>query len=70
MKIEISCAMCGRNRFNLSTAQRGTSIIICEDCGHNLGTLRELEQRVADEVLRRTSPKDTIGAMNGLSRSQ
>lgn len=55
MKIQLNCAECENTRFNLSDADTDWSVVVCEDCGHVVGTFAELKQKVADEVLKRAS---------------
>ena len=55
MRIELNCAACGSNRFSLDQGNSDRSLIICEDCGHEVGTLAKLKQMVAEEVLKRNS---------------
>lgn len=56
MRIELNCAVCGDNRFDLGKAVEGDDAIICCDaCGHEIGTLAELKERVAAEVMRRSA---------------
>lgn len=52
MKIELNCASCGSNNFELGGAQTDDCVITCADCGHEVGTLGELKQRLAEEVIR------------------
>ena len=58
MRINLACAECGQNRFTLEGAKTDDCLIHCEDCGHKIGTLRELKERVALAVLSR--PSDEI----------
>lgn len=51
MKIDLSCAQCGGNNFSLDEEKTDDCRIKCGDCGHNVGTLGELKQRVAEAVL-------------------
>ena len=51
MKIELSCAACGGNGFDLDQDQADDYRIKCGDCGHEIGTLAELKERVAESVL-------------------
>jgi uncharacterized Zn finger protein len=51
MRINLACAECGQNRFAFEGAETDDCLIHCEDCGHKIGTLRELKQRVALAVL-------------------
>lgn len=53
MRIEISCSACGSNRFSLTEASSDSSVVSCNDCGHEIGTLGDLKQKIADEVMRR-----------------
>jgi len=54
MKIELNCAACGSNHFELGGPRADDAVIACGDCGHVIGTLGELKLRVAEEVLRRS----------------
>jgi hypothetical protein len=54
MRIELNCAKCGSNRFSLDHGNSDGSLIICEECGHEIGTLAKVKQMVADEVMRRS----------------
>lgn len=58
MKIELKCAKCGENRFNLDEGSADRAVIYCKDCGHRIGTMADLKERVANEVLRRSQAKD------------
>jgi uncharacterized Zn finger protein len=55
VRIELNCAVCGDNHFDLAKADRGDTIIRCDACGHEIGTLAELKERVAAEVLKRAA---------------
>jgi hypothetical protein len=55
MRIELSCAACGENRFDLREDHADDAFVCCAICGHEIGTLAELKERVAAEVLKRTS---------------
>jgi hypothetical protein len=59
MRIELTCAQCGRNSFNLGHGAEDDSVILCNFCGHEIGTMRELKERVAAEVLKRAANKDS-----------
>ena len=52
MRIELNCAECGKNSFDLSAANEDDSLICCNSCGHEIGTLADLKERVAAEVLK------------------
>ncbi len=58
MRIDLNCADCGGNRFSLDQGQSDRSLIICVDCGHEIGTMAKLKQLVAEEVLRRSAGLD------------
>jgi uncharacterized Zn finger protein len=54
MRIEINCAVCGSNNFELADAQTDACTVSCADCGHIIGTMGELKAKLAEEVLRRS----------------
>lgn len=58
MRIELACAECGRNSFNLGHGVEDDSRICCESCGHEIGTMADLKKRIADEVLKRAAKRD------------
>lgn len=53
MRIELACAECGRNRFSFPPEGTDQDIVTCGDCGHEIGTLASLKDRVAKLVLGR-----------------
>ena len=55
MRIELNCAVCGKNSFNLGHGTEDDSLIRCTYCDHVIGTMAELKARVAEEVLRRAA---------------
>lgn len=55
MKIELNCAECGNNRFSYPEKLKNESVIICQDCGHEIGTIEHLKELVAEEVISRSS---------------
>lgn len=55
MRIELNCAECGGNRFTITRGMDDDAVVRCSDCGHNVGTMAELKERVAAEVLRRSN---------------
>ena len=57
MKIELNCAQCGSNRFIYPLKFTDTSVIICADCGHEVGTVAELQQKVMDELERHSAKR-------------
>lgn len=52
MRIELNCGECGGNRFTLGQPRADESVICCVDCGHDVGTMAELKERVAAEVMK------------------
>ena len=58
MRIELNCAACGSNRFELGGAETDDAVIACGDCGHVIGTLGQLKSKLAEEVLRRSGITD------------
>lgn len=55
MRIELKCTKCGSNRFSLDQRMHDRSLINCEDCGYEIGTLERLKEMVAAEVLKHSS---------------
>lgn len=55
MRIDPSCAACGKNCFSLTEAGNDNSVVTCEDCGHVIGTMGDLKEKVAAAVLTRAS---------------
>lgn len=53
MRIELNCACCGNNKFTLSGDVADNAVVRCLNCGHHIGTMREVKERVAAEVLKR-----------------
>jgi DNA-directed RNA polymerase subunit RPC12/RpoP len=58
MRIELNCAKCGKNSFDLGHGAEDGSVIRCNGCGHKIGTMQELKERVAAEVLKRAANRD------------
>lgn len=59
MKIELKCALCGGNNFEFGGAQSDECSVACGDCNHVIGTLGELKLKLAEEVIRRSGPRET-----------
>ena len=55
MRIELNCLMCGGNRFIYPEELTDQSLIICDDCGHEVGTVAELQQKVIQELANRSA---------------
>jgi len=43
------------NRFNLDQGIADHAAVSCEECGHFIGTIGDLKERVAAEVLKRSA---------------
>lgn len=52
LRIELSCGECGGNRIAIPAQAGDDSLVICEECGHALGSLAEVKVRVEEAVLR------------------
>lgn len=64
MRIELTCAECHKNSFNLGGGAEDNSIIRCTSCGHEIGTMAELKERVAAEVLKKAANHDDLHPRN------
>ena len=51
MRVELACAECGGNNFSIDEAKSDSCEVHCGDCGHRIGTLAELKEKVAQLVL-------------------
>jgi len=60
MRIELTCAVCGKNSFDLGHGPADDSVICCNACGHRIGTMGELKEKVAAEVLRRAAKRNAV----------
>jgi DNA-directed RNA polymerase subunit RPC12/RpoP len=58
MRIELTCAKCGKNSFDLGHGPEDDSLIRCNSCGPKIGTMAELKERLAAEVLKRAAKRD------------
>lgn len=52
LKIDLSCGECGSNRLDIPAGASDDSPVVCEECGHVLGSLAEVKRRVEQAVLR------------------
>ena len=57
MRIGLKCAVCGGNNFKLEDQLEEDAQIACEDCGHEIGSLAELKEKLAEEVMKRARPQ-------------
>lgn len=51
-KIDLSCEKCGSNRLDIPAQAGDEGTVVCEECGHALGSLAEVKTRVEQAVLR------------------
>lgn len=52
LRIDLSCGECGSNRLDIPAQAGDHSPVVCEECGHALGSLGEVKNRVEQAVLR------------------
>jgi Zn ribbon nucleic-acid-binding protein len=50
MRIDLSCAECGQNDFRLDQVNDPLALIECRECGHLVGTLQSLQERVVEQL--------------------
>ena len=55
MRIELTCAECGENRFTIIQAMEEDSVVRCSECGREIGTMEDLAKRVTAEVMNRAT---------------
>jgi DNA-directed RNA polymerase subunit RPC12/RpoP len=65
MRVDLTCAECRQNSFNLGYGADDDSVIRCTFCGHKIGTMAELKERVAAEVLKHST---NLNLSRGVSR--
>ena len=53
MRIDLTCAECGGNRFDYPLVLEDEASITCADCGHTIGTVADLQQKVLDALAER-----------------
>ena len=52
LKIDLSCGECGSNRIHIPAQAGDDGVVVCEECGHALGSLAQVKTRVEQAVLR------------------
>jgi uncharacterized Zn finger protein len=57
MRIELNCGQCGQNRFDIVEDHADHVHVHCAECRHDMGTMAELKERLAAEVLRRANTR-------------
>jgi hypothetical protein len=55
MRIELNCAECDGNHFSLDQGLSDRSLVICDDCGREIGTVASLKVRVTEELIKRSA---------------
>ena len=60
VNINLNCSQCDGNRLNLEEGLTDDSDVSCTDCGHKIGTLAELKERIAAEVLSRKGDRPAL----------
>lgn len=50
MRVNISCAECGGNRFDYPLVLNDDSMIRCIDCDHEIGTVAQLQDKVVEQL--------------------
>jgi hypothetical protein len=61
MKIELTCAKCGSHHFSYPLRFTNASVITCADCGHEVGTVAGLQQKVMDELGSHSPERKAVG---------
>ena len=61
MRIELNCTVCGDNSFTIIRGMDDDATVSCSECGHRIGTMAELKERVAAEVMRRAKARPASG---------
>lgn len=61
---------CGTNRFSIQSASSDDCDIFCLECGHAIGTLGFLKERLAEEVLLRAAQSRTDTSLSAYFVSQ
>lgn len=60
MRIELNCAICGQNHFTIIKGMDDDAVVTCSDCGHQIGTMGDLKQRVAAEVMKYRDDREPL----------
>ena len=62
MRIQLNCASCGSNNFELDAGQTDDCAVSCGECGHVIGTMGELKAKLAQEVIRQARRREAISS--------
>jgi uncharacterized Zn finger protein len=54
MRIELTCAVCGKNNFEFPAGGGDQNAVTCGECGHFVGTMGDLKDAVARAVIERS----------------
>lgn len=57
MRIDLNCAKCGENSFTIIHGMDDDALVSCSDCGHKIGTMAELKERIAAEVMKHAASR-------------
>jgi uncharacterized Zn finger protein len=60
MRIELNCAECGQNHFTIITGVDDDAVVSYSECGHQIGTIGDLKQRVAAEVMKHRDDREPL----------
>lgn len=62
MRIELNCANCGGNRFDYPLVLTDNAVITCVDCGHEIGTVADLKDKVMQSLAERRGSSHNAGS--------
>lgn len=65
MRIDLSCGACDANNFQFPVDGDGNEVVRCGECGHEVGTIEALKEKVAEEVLRLSGYRGKESARDG-----
>jgi hypothetical protein len=54
----LACAVCGKNNFDFPEAGGDDALVTCAECGHEVGTLAQVKDAVANAVTHKTGFAD------------
>jgi hypothetical protein len=50
VSIEVHCASCGSANYSLPSGMEPGSVLMCNDCGRNMGSIAHLKDEVLGQV--------------------